>query len=200
MSDWNVLHQDPRHLLRYPSEHVVRFLAGRKVGRAVDIGCGAGRHVRLLQDFTADITCCDLSPAGLRECYSHTLIQGDVASCSALPYPADTFDTAIAYGVFYYGGVEHHRRSALELHRILKPGGSALVKTRTSRDWRVGHMQAGRFVCAGEPEDGMNMHFLHERDVGDLYRAFRFVDYEFTKTTSHERKRMNSDWLITVTK
>jgi SAM-dependent methyltransferase len=198
---WETLHREQRHQLRWPSEHVVRFLAATPhVGKAVDIGCGAGRHVKLLRDYTGDISCCDTSEAGLTWCRLLTGITGQVASMTDLPYPDDTFDTAVAYGVFYYGSMSDHEKAVAELHRILKPGGRALVSVRSAKDWRTKHMQAGRFVCAGEPEHEMLLTFVREASVYDMDRHFRFADYEYAITTSRERKRVNSDLLITVTK
>ena len=198
---WETLHRQQRHQLRWPSEHVVRFLAGTEhVGSALDIGCGAGRHVRLLRDYTHSISCCDTSETGLTWCRLNTGVSGQTASMTALPYDAGTFDTVISYGVFYYGGMIDHQKAVDEMFRVLKPGGRGFVCVRTSRDWRTKQMQAGRFVCAGEPEHEMLLTFLHEADIINMYRRFRFVDYELTKTTSHGRKRMDSDWLITVSK
>ena len=198
---WETLHREERHQLRWPSEHVIRFLAGSPhVGKALDIGCGTGRHVKLLREYTQDISCCDTSESGLTWCRLLTGVHGQVASMTALPYDGESFDTAIAYGVFYYGGLHDHQKAVDELHRVLKPGGRALVNVRSSKDWRTRHMQAGRFVCAGEPEHEMLMTFVREGAVNDMYRRFRFVEYEYAVTTSHERKRVNSDLIVTVQK
>ncbi len=199
MSDWETLHTQNRQKLRYPSEHVIRFLSRlHHVGVALDIGCGHGRHVSLLQDFTDYAEACDSSQAAADWCTAATGIHADVGDMTDLPYAADNFDTAIAYGVFYYGTTTDHRDAAAELHRVLRPGGHALIKTRTSRDWRITNPKI--LHNPQEPEHGMTMNFLPATAIPDVYAAFTSVQYELTETTTHQRTRTNSDWLITVTK
>lgn len=201
MSDWETLYREQRHQLRWPSEHVIRFLASSPhAGKALDIGCGTGRHVKLLLDYSHEVSCCDTSESALTHCRQLAGVQGELASMTALPYPDETFDTAISYGVFYYGGMLDHEKAAEELWRVLKPGGRAFVNARTNSDWRTRHMHAGRFMCEGEPEHEMLLTFLREAQIPAMYRKFRFVDWERNITTSHRTRRGNSDWLITVTK
>lgn len=198
---WNALHGEQRHRLRWPSEHVVRFLTSLEhVGDAVDIGCGSGRHLWVICDLADTVAACDPSEEA-REA-SSTLVGVGVQAgeMTCLPYDDGSFDTAVAYGVFYYGSAEDCGKAVSELHRVLRPGGNALVVVRTVGDWRNKLTKNGVFECAGEPEDGMQMHFLKHTDIPDVYGAFSNISYEVTTTSTHDRQRVNCDWLITVTK
>lgn len=196
MALWTELHrQQDKHRLRYPSEHVVRWLAGLPNGEAtltaLDIGCGWGRHVDLLADFGYSVEGIDLSS----EVASPTCVlpkrQGDMRE---LPYDNETFDIALAYGVFYYGTLEDHIKAVGELHRVLVPGGKALVVTRTHRD--------SRSTLAEYPGDeaGMTMNFLNDADVRSIYSVFGEIGVELSETTRDSRLWRDSDWLIRVTK
>ena len=200
-TSWDALHQDIRHRLVYPSEHVIRWLDGLPGTTALDIGCGHGRHTRLLRQQGWDVYGVDASrEAAWRTARWFPADRIRHARMDALPFADDTFDIALAYGVFYYGTPDQADRAIAELLRVLKPGGQALVKVRTDRDWRAAHLANGLLNIPGEPEDGMTMHFLNGQDIERVYEAFTDVIYELTETTSRERTRRDSDWLITVTR
>lgn len=186
---WDRLYQDRRHQLRYPSEHVVRFLASQPPGLAIDIGCGWGRHMQVMRELGFEAFGTDASlQAALN-------VPGAVhAPMTDLPYPDDTFDVAVSWGVFYYGTPAEHDRAIAEMHRVLRPGGSALVCVRTDRDWR----RTG--IPDWEVESGLTMHYTREDDIEPLYAAFSVVSWERCEWTTHSMARRNSDWLITVTK
>lgn len=194
---WTELYRLEKHRLRYPSEHVVRWLAGLPFseGVALDIGCGAGRHLRLLEDF--GFTACGVD-AALNG--SLQVVQGDMRF---LPFGDDDFDIALAYGVFYYGTHEDHVKAIKELHRVLKPGGQALVVTRTFCDSRAksGHRidDYTRRMTQGD-EAGMLINFLEATDVLEDYKMFSGLSYELAETTRDNRRWRDSDWLIRLAK
>ncbi len=119
-----------------------------------------------------------------------------------LGFKDDTFDVALAYGVFYYGSMGDADKAVHEMHRVMRPGGHAFVCVRSCRDWRMDHTDStSRFHLAGEPEDGMLLDFINQDEVEAVYGGlFASLHYEIAETTTHDRDRLNSDWLITVTK
>ncbi len=174
----------------------MRWLAGLPRGRALDIGCGGGRHAVVLRDMEFTASGCDASgiPPGVS---GVTLRRCDM---TALPYLDQSFDVALAYGVFYYGTRDEHRQAIAEMRRVMRPGGGGFVCIRTENDWRQRFTYNGVFHCHNEPEDGMPMHFLTEYEVQTMYGAFSEVRVELTETTRRGRTRCDSDWLIEVTK
>jgi len=189
VSDWDKLYEDPRFDLQVPAEQVVRFLnALTPKGEALDIGCGTGRHLKLLRDLGWEATGVDSSPKAAAKA------RASVAEMTKLPFKNSRFDVALAHGVFCYGTIADHEQAVSELHRVLKPGGTALVRTRTTSDWRTSG------TGNGDAEAGMKMNFLPEPMVNGLYGRFSKVRYEWIEWTEDDRGRKNSDWLITVVK
>lgn len=176
----------------------------------LDIGVGAGRHTRLLCESGFAATGADTSLVGLRYTCESLAAAGYqpallLASMVALPFPDETFNAAISYGVFYYGDSATMRRAIGELHRVLKPKGCGFVVVRTIDDFRYGKGEAlephtFRLTTSETNELGAVMHFLPEGAVQEYFKAFAFVEFEKTESTFGNRTCVNSDWLITVRK
>ncbi len=195
---WKDLHRDPRHNLRYPSEHVVRWVAGLGDGKgkkATDIGCGSGRHFKLFTDRGFELFPFDTSFPVLSG------QQAGYGDMKALPCRDEVFDVALSFGVFYYGTVFDHHKAVDEMHRVLKPGGHAFVVIRTPRDSRAAgpYESAERTMVEGD-EAGMLINFLSLHDIGRIYGQFRDITIDTSETTRDGGKWLDSDWLIRLTK
>jgi SAM-dependent methyltransferase len=103
-------------------------LAGLDGGEAVlDAGCGNGAYLSGLADrrHAGPVVGVDLSPGMLRSVTAGVpLVTGDVL---ALPFPAATFDVALAPHVLHH--VPDRRQAASELRRVVRPGGCCVVVT-----------------------------------------------------------------------
>lgn len=215
---WDRLHENPRFRPQYPSEHVVRFLRtlpdrlapDRGAVRAIDIGCGGGRHTFLLAELGFTVDAVDISAEGLRHTraalaagrHDANLMR---APMNALPYDDDAFGVAVSFGVFYYGTLSEGRGAIAELRRILVPGGKAFVVVRSTDDFRFGkgtpiEHQSFSIQIDATNERGTVQHFLSAEDVEECYRDFRDVRFERAEVSFDARKSKNSDWLITVEK
>ena len=110
------------------------------LGRALDLGCGNGRHTELLADHGADAVGVDvsrglLSAATTRQRdhgFAADLVQGDAAT---LPFADATFDQIVYVATLHHLRPEATRRQSLaELGRLLRPGGFALISA-----WSTAH-------------------------------------------------------------
>ena len=94
--------------------------------RLLDVGCGAGRAVRLAADRGADITGLDAAPGLLEYARARVpeaeIVQGELQS---LPFPDDAFDAVTGFNSFQYAAdpVEALR----EARRVTAPGGRILA-------------------------------------------------------------------------
>jgi SAM-dependent methyltransferase len=212
---WDGLHADPRFRPVYASEHVVRFLVRARAPFPkqsqllfLDIGAGAGRHLRLAAEFGFVPFGVDISLAGLvhareRLCESPHFLA--LASMTDLPFANNSFHVALSYGSFYYGSAAEMRSAIAEAHRVLISGGMAFVVLRSTDDYRYGkgselEPRTFRMGIAETNELGTVQHFLRGSDVQDYFSAFARVEFEKTETTFGGRTRINSDWLITAIK
>lgn len=111
-------------------------LVGKKV---LEIGPGAGGHSALFARHGAEMTAVDLTLARARATEAKFRLMG-AESCHALqgdaeglPFADGTFD------IVYSNGVLHHtadtERAIAEVHRVLKPGGRAVILLYCKSSW-----------------------------------------------------------------
>jgi len=128
-----------------PKSHMKAFaqtmeaLAPRPDDAHLEIGCGGGYFLGMIQPKVARVAAIDHSPemvevarranhdavaAGLAE-----IVQGDA---ERLPWPDDSFTCSANTSMWFF--LEHPERVLAELRRVLKPGGR-LVITTIRRSW-----------------------------------------------------------------
>ena len=117
----------------YAWPEVEAFLDGRDGRRALDLGCGNGRHAERLTEHAGTVVGLDLSRGLLAEAQSRAadrgfdahLVQGDAAE---LPFGDDRFDLAVYVATLHHLRPRSRRLASLdELARVLAPGGRAVV-------------------------------------------------------------------------
>lgn len=205
ITQWEKLHENPRYWPEYPSERVVQW-AFREFGPAdggallqatiLDYGCGAGRHAIFLAENKFDVEACDVSKNGLEIAQMRALgrnleIPFKHQTTLTLPYPDETFDGVLCYGVLYYLTREEIPVAIDEIKRVLKPGGKALVVVRSKADSRYEG-------DVGRGDDGMDMVFLDKDELYYLFRGFSEVHVDSQKQTYG--KETDADWIINLCK
>lgn len=204
---WDRLHTQRRHALNYPNESVVRFLVSNRdklnAKTMLDIGCAAGRHMKLAAELGYEPQGVDSSPEALEQAGQYGPVV--LADMTALPFPDDHFDVVVALGTLYYGTRDITRQALAEIRRVLAINGHGLVTLRTDRDW---HAICGARVDAqtivfefeDEPENGMVMNFADTDDLNWIAQEFAGAQCDLVEETSGGGKRRASDWLIVVRK
>lgn len=214
---WDHLHENRRFRPHYPNEHVVRFLmARRSLGengastRLLDIGTGAGRHLHLGAELGFEAYGVDRSLVGLR--YAHQRLQASnlpgritQASMLSLPFADCSFGLVVSFQVFCYTTGGELLQAIAEAWRVLASKGSLFVALRTSDDYRYGKGErlapnTFRLKISDTNEFDSTQHFLAAEDIPRYFERFSSVGFEKTETTSSNRMRVDSDWLITARK
>lgn len=114
-----------------PEADVVEWSArARERGcrRALDLGCGVGRHALYLAEAGFETHALDGSETGiehlLREASGRGLgIDARIGLMTDLPYPDDSFDYVLSFNVIYHGDGTAVRKAISEIARVLRPGG-----------------------------------------------------------------------------
>jgi len=144
------------------------------LGRALDLGCGNGRHAELLADRGASVVGLDVSRGLLAEAtrraadrdFDAAFVHGDAAR---LPFDDATFSHVVYVATLHHLRPRANRLASLsEVGRVLKPDGRALVSAwstahdrfdadegfDTTVDWTLpGGERVGRFYHIYDPEE-----------------------------------------------
>jgi len=106
-----------------------RYVAGRRIGRALEAGCGTGYISWLLRtERHYPIVPMDISPEGLRYAQAMGLdraVQGDVGS---LPFANGAFDLVLSLDVIVHFPRGDEILAAREMVRVLAPGGLLVLR------------------------------------------------------------------------
>jgi ubiquinone/menaquinone biosynthesis C-methylase UbiE len=141
------------------------WIAGRDLGRVVDVGCGTASLPRLLADSAARVdryAGVDPAPEMLRvaaEKLRASSIPGALAAApaEALPFASASFDTAVSASTLH--DWTDARAGIAEVRRVLRPGGTFLlldwdrtpVPMRALNAWmRIARIPFGRMYGRGE--------------------------------------------------
>jgi malonyl-CoA O-methyltransferase len=110
-------------LMEVEQQAMEEILDTLPVSRAVDVGTGTGRYLRLLAERGVEVVGVDLSPAMLERAARSSLpvVRGDAR---ALPMKARSFDLAVSS--LMVGDVDDLSSWTPEVSRILRSGGSLL--------------------------------------------------------------------------
>src|SRR2546423_6452988 len=117
--------------------------AGADGLRVLEIGCGMGTDGAQFAQAGAVYTGVDLTDAAIklaRKRFELSGLQGNfqVADAENLKFPDESFDLVYSHGVLHH--TPDTARAIREIHRVLKPGGRAIVMLyhRGSYNYRVG--------------------------------------------------------------
>jgi len=191
-TQWFKLHSDFKHQPKYPSSDLVRFVFKNfpRGGKILDLGCGAGRHLKFLAENGFETYGVDYSQNGLKASEillsQHSLkAELSLASADDLPFEDEFFDGVLCYGILYYNPKDLILKAAKEIFRVLKKGSKAYVLVRTTKDSRY---EMGEKISAYESivrtddpknsafsENGMRMYFFDEGLVKEVFKDFKIT-------------------------
>jgi SAM-dependent methyltransferase len=107
----------------------MRFVQG---GRALDVGCGAGRVSLYLQRRGLRVTAIDNSPLAVRVCRRRGVREARVLAIEQIPRLAGApYDTVVMFGNNFglFGGFMKARRLLRQFHRLTGPNAVILAES-----------------------------------------------------------------------
>jgi ubiquinone/menaquinone biosynthesis C-methylase UbiE len=135
--------------------------------RLLEVGVGAGTdHLRFARS-GASCTGIDLSDVSLETTRRRLLAEGlasdlRVADVEDLPFPADSFDLAYSWGVIHH--TPDTPRAALEILRVLRPGGRLCVMVYNRHSLVAGQAWLLHAALRGRPTRSLTDVLAHHME------------------------------------
>ncbi len=211
---WDIHYDRPKSVLIYPDENLVRMLKGYLGGRAVedaeglraiDLGCGTGRHLKMLGEAgIRSITGLDRSMNGLRVCkelYDFPLVQG---SNTDLPFRDNAFDIAVSWGSLHYSDKDSFNGQVSEIFRVVNKGGCLLGTLRSERDTylkRGKDLGNGTWITDLKDIESSVVSFYTEEELRYAFDMFSRFGYGLMeRTVPGDMNKRISHWYFTAEK
>ncbi len=145
---WDNYYKKSKHSQKYPDENLIRLLMPLDRGAALDLGCGGGRHLSLLNELNfSPIYASDMSPEALMQSAKaypfvkivslakrEALTWHESQSKFTLDLPSTSLDIIIAWGVLHYNSADIIEDILCEIVRLLKIDGVFIGTLRSTRD------------------------------------------------------------------
>lgn len=157
--DWEKSYLNKDNFIFYPHEEIVRFISKyikKRIGlhnfkpidqnkskpKILDIGCGIGRHVKLINEFNLDAYGFDLSSEAIKVA-KYNFINLDlkdlserviVADIRNLPYKNNFFNYMISHGVLDSMNYDIALEGIMELHKKINDNGLIYLDLISTND------------------------------------------------------------------
>ena len=137
--------------------------------RVLDVGCGLGTDTSRFASGGAEVTAIDIAPRAIemaRENFKQRGLAGhfEVMDGEAMGFDDNTFDFVYCHTVLHF--TKTPAAMVNEIHRVLKPGGRALMMAINRRSWLYFmHRVAGMKI------DYMDAPVFHKLDPGQFDKA-----------------------------
>jgi demethylmenaquinone methyltransferase/2-methoxy-6-polyprenyl-1,4-benzoquinol methylase len=157
------------HLIRPRADDPLPRLLGAETGQLIlDVGGGTGRISQALNGGGARVIVCDFSPGMARQAHAKGLA-ATVGSVTRLPFADDAADRVLVVDAFHHFVYPSPRiaqsAAAIELLRVLKPGGRLVVEEPDIRRPGVKLMALMEKVLL------MGSRFLPPDDLAAMFRG-----------------------------
>ena len=182
---WNNIASEWYEFKINPSEKVLNFLKGKK-GKILDLGSGAGRHLRKIPDgkiYLVDFSRSMIKLAKKRAKEKKIDAEFSVAEIGKLPFENNFFDSAIAIAVFHCIKPKEQEKAVKELFRVLKPKAKALIAVWNKNSKKFKNAKKERYVKWRDK--GERYYYLF--DAGEIYDLFKKVGFKVISKYNPER-------------
>ncbi len=176
---------------------LVPLMRQRGFTRALDVGCGIGRHALYLAEAGFSCSALDASESALDHARARAAAAGVQVDYRRgtfyeLPFQDGSIDAVIAWNVIYHGDRDIAEQALNEIRRVLVPNGlfvGTMLSTRAAYYGEGREIRPGTFVVDDANDDHVHPHFYcNTATLLELLRGFDIFllqDREQTPGANH---------------
>ena len=209
---WDMHYTRERSVLTYPDENLVRLIKKNLQDHpknegltALDLGCGSGRHLKLLDDMGFEnIIGLDSSLEALHICrdnYPFPLVQ---CNNMKLPLKSESADIAVAWGSLHYNTKDDLPEMTAEILRVMKKGGKLMATLRSEKDTYLKkgkHLGNNTWITDLSDITGSTVSFYSEDEIKKVFTKFKDLKYGLIeRTIPGDINSRISHWIISAEK
>jgi len=143
-------------------EKLLTLLKDNPDDQILDVGGGTGRISQFFAAAGCRVVVADISQRMLERALEKDGLAAVCAPSEQMPFQDETFSCVIMVDAFHH--VIDHRQTALELWRILKPGGRLIIEEPNPRIFSV------KLVALAEKLALMRSHFFLPEQIGGYFQ------------------------------
>ncbi|ASP33257.1 class I SAM-dependent methyltransferase [Labrenzia sp. VG12] len=172
-----------------PADDVAMLIASLQQDgpvKALDLGCGVGRHALAFARAGFETHAVDLSEAGLQELEKSAKAGGvevaaQLAPMTELPFEDNTFDYVLSFNVIYHGDPDIVKKAISEIARVLKPGGVYQGTMLSKRNGNFGlgtEVAPDTYVREGDDDKDHPHFYCNAAELVALFDGFELRSLE----------------------
>ena len=207
MNCWDQILPRREYSPEEPDEFVassIKSLKRRQASKALDLSCGAGRHLAYMARQGVQVCGIDLSLTGIdmaRRKLKEQGLEALLVKCDmkALPFINSLFDAVICTRTVYHQALEEIRETIIEIHRVSTTKALVAIDFLSKRTYSYGsgvEVEHNTFIEQDGPEKGGLHHFTDEKELKELFEAFRTVNIKLQER--EVKGKLRSRWIVTA--
>ena len=185
MNNWNSIYKTKGIVQAKPSSLVISAINHFKekaLSRILDLGCGTGRHTKMLVDTGFEVYGCDSSEKAL-ETITNIIPKSDFRKCdmTSLPYSPEFFDGILCHQVIQHGSLAKAKEASEEILRVLRPGGLLFLTAISTEHPKFAtgrEIEANTRIDTDDIDGHIPHHFFSENELRELFNKFDIYDLE----------------------
>ena len=209
---WEDHYTQRRAEVLYPDENLVRLLKKNlpplpqfSLLAALDLGCGSGRHLKLLSDLgIKSFIGLDSSLNALLLSKKHSNCPLVLADNRHIPLKDNSVGIVIAWGSLHYSIKKDLPLMLGEILRILAPDGQVFATLRSSRDTYLKkgrHLGNNTWMTDLSDITGSIVSFYDEDELAGAFSLFRKFTYgHMERTLMGDTAALISHWVVHAVK
>ncbi len=185
MNNWDSIYEEKGVFQQEPSvrvEKAIAFFKEKGLTTVLDLGCGTGRHIRILLENGFDVYGCDSSAEALSFAENESSqVEFSLCNMTSLLYQDEFFEAVLCNHVIQHGSIDDIKKAVSEIHRILKKHGYLFLTTVSTEHPKAltgQEIEPNTRINTDALDGNIPHHFFSGQEIEKLFADFEITSLE----------------------